>query len=134
MSAAKTVLIVEEDDALREDLARALRDDGHRVVTLEDGLELCDYLELSLTSKGRVPAPQLIISDVDLAGFAGKHICKMLSRAEDAVPFILLAYNEAEGAGVGAVCVLNKASELAELHALISGYLGRLGRLRTPAA
>jgi DNA-binding response OmpR family regulator len=123
MSEAKNVVLVEEDDALREELAQQLRADGHRVITLEDGYELCDYLELVLYSKGKVPFPALIISDVELAGFGGLHICNMLSRAEDAVPIILLAHNEEEGAGVGAVRVLNKSGELGQLHEAILGYL-----------
>jgi DNA-binding response OmpR family regulator len=132
MSASKTVLIVEEEDALREELAFQLRADGHRVVTLEDGFELCDYLELALHRK--VPPPKMIISDVDLAGLSGGHICNMLSKAEDAVPFILLARHVEDGAGVGAICVLNKEAPLVELYAVIAGCLEDLTEQRTTAA
>ncbi len=123
MSEGKTVVLVEEDDVLREELARQLRADGHRVITLEDGFELCDYLALALYSNGKVPSPQMIISDVELAGFGGLHICQMLSRAEDAVPIILLAHNAEDCAGAGALCVLNKSTEPAALYDAILGYL-----------
>jgi len=132
MTGAKTVLIVEEDDALREELAQQLRADGHRVVTLEDGFELCDYLELAV--EGKAPAPKLIVADVDLAGVSGRQICRVLSRGENALPFILLARCEAEGAGAGAVRVLNKSLALAELHAEISGVLCGLAAEQTTAA
>lgn len=123
MFEAKNLVLVEEDEFLREELARQLRADGHRVVTLEDGLELCDYLGLVLYSNGKIPPPQLIISDVELAGFGGLHICRMLSRAEDAVPIILLAMSEEGAEDSGALCVLNKSVEPGELHEAIVGYL-----------
>ncbi len=119
----KTVVLVEEDDVLREELAHVLRLDGHRVIALEDGFELCDYLELALYSNGKVPNPELIVSDVDLSGFGGVHICSMLSRAENAVPIILLAFDDEDADGVGAVRVLKKSGDARELHEGISGYL-----------
>ena len=122
--APKTVLVAEEDEEEREAVARELRSDGYHVVTLEDGLELCDYLELSLGSHSKVPPPDLIVSDVDLAGYDGLRICRMLSRAEDTVPFILIAprddpasWEDAEDAG--AAYVLDKPVDLHDLHDVI---------------
>jgi DNA-binding response OmpR family regulator len=119
----------EEDDLERETLATELRADGYRVIAVEDGMELFDYLELATLSKGRIPAPDLIVSDVELAGYDGVQICRMLSRAEDSVPFILLAprddpntWENAEEAG--AAHVLDKPVDVEDLHDVIACYLG----------
>ena len=124
----KTVLIVEEDDAQREALANELLADGYRVVALEDGLELFEYLELVLTG-ARVPRPAMIVSDVSLAGYDGVTLCRIFSHAEAGVPFILLApsddpdsWEDAEAAG--ASHVLDKPVDLRSFHKVVACYLG----------
>jgi DNA-binding response OmpR family regulator len=126
MRRAKTVLVVEDDDALREELAENLRADGYRVIALEDGFELCDYLELTLDPHARVPPPDLIVSDVELPGLGGLQICRTLSRAEGSMPFILLAPDDdpehrEEAEQSGAAHVLAKPVNLVELYAAIAG-------------
>jgi DNA-binding response OmpR family regulator len=123
----KTVLLAEEDPAIRASLATELRDDGYRVVSVGDGLKLCDYLELARFSRGRVPAPDLIISDVDLTGYGGVEICRMVA-AEDDAPVILIAptdnphtWENAERAG--AATVVNKPIRMRELLEAVACFL-----------
>jgi CheY-like chemotaxis protein len=86
-----TVLLAEEDDEVRERLADALAHDGYRVVAVEDGLELFDYLKLAVSSKGRLPLPDVIVSDAELAGCEGLSACRRVHAKYPSLPFVLLA-------------------------------------------
>lgn len=62
LQTASRVLVVEDDDELRDELVIELSKDGHEVVALEDGLELVDYLQAAdsgiATSDGRTSSSQ----------------------------------------------------------------------------
>jgi DNA-binding response OmpR family regulator len=64
------LLLAEDDDELRTLLELALSDDFH-VVSMEDRLELLDYLELSKAQPPRAKAPDAILSDLCMPGGAG---------------------------------------------------------------
>lgn len=71
MGAAKPmVLLAEDDDDLREALAARLKREGLRVVEVEDGLELRDYLELCRPG-GDLSEPDLVITDIRMPGEDG---------------------------------------------------------------
>ncbi len=86
-----TVLLAEEDDDVRERLTDDLTTDGYRVIAVEDGLELLDYLELTDRYPTRVSPPSVIISDAELAGIDGLEACRRAAARRPAPPFILLA-------------------------------------------
>ena len=88
--APKMVLVAEEDGEVRATLVNQLEGDGYRVVALSDGLELCDYLERVEFSRGRIPIPDLVVSDAKLAGYGGLEICKWATAQKGSFPFILL--------------------------------------------
>ena len=128
LPAPKVVLLAEEDEHTRETLAADLRARGYSVVTLEDGLALCDYLERAHFSHGTVPCPDLILSEAKLPGYDGLDICRLIHREKGSVPFIVLApYEDAEtweGAERAGAChVLNKPVDLSELHLAVASYL-----------
>ncbi len=83
------VLLAEDDDALRAQLSTALAHDGNRVISLEDGLELLDYLKL--VHAGRLPAPDVIVSEVELTGCGCAEACRHAGLEFSGVPLILLA-------------------------------------------
>lgn len=105
------VLLAEEDLVMREQLARALRNHGYQVIAVRDGLGLCDYLEVARFSKGRVPNPDVIVSDSELSGYGGARICEQLSHEQASIPFILLGNGEPAGSS-GAVLMLEKPIDL----------------------
>ena len=76
------VLIVEDEQALRESLAYSLLREGYQVETAEDGQK---GLELALRW-----TPDLILLDIMLPIMDGFEVCKAV-RAESDVPIIFLS-------------------------------------------
>lgn len=76
-----SILIVEDDETLRETIALNLRAEGYEVFTAGDG-------EAGLTN-ARELEPDLIILDVMLPELDGLTVCRVLRR-ESQVPIILL--------------------------------------------
>lgn len=71
MSAAHPmVLLAEDDDDLRELLAARLTREGMKVIEIEDGLELRDYLEMCRPG-GMVTEPDVVITDWQMPGESG---------------------------------------------------------------
>ncbi len=64
------VLLAEDDDELRELLTARLQSEGMRVVEVEDGFELRDYLDLCRPGGG-LCEPDLVITDVRMPGETG---------------------------------------------------------------
>ena len=64
------VLLAEDDDTMRELLAGRLKREGMRVVEVEDGYELRDYLELCRPG-GDLASPDVVISDINMPGETG---------------------------------------------------------------
>ena len=64
------VLLAEDDDDLRELLTARLQREGMKVVEVEDGFELRDYLELCRPG-GDLIEPDLVITDIRMPGESG---------------------------------------------------------------
>lgn len=64
------VLLAEDDDDLRELLTARLQREGLRVVEVEDGFELRDYLDLCRPG-GDLSEPDLVITDIRMPGENG---------------------------------------------------------------
>ncbi|MBN2261666.1 MAG: response regulator [Prolixibacteraceae bacterium] len=104
------VLIVEDNDDLREFMARSL-EDSYRILLANDGIEA-----LALTSKAQ---PDLIISDIMMPNMNGFELCqKIKSSYETAhIPLILLSAlteqaQQLHGLGLGADDYLTKPFEI----------------------
>jgi DNA-binding response OmpR family regulator len=90
--APKLVLLVSGDDDLTAELVRALEQDHHHVIELEDGREVFDYLGDS--RRGQIvplPRPQVIIASLSMAGMSGLALLEELDRVANRTPFIGLA-------------------------------------------
>ena len=86
----ETVLLVEPDDDLRERVSEALREDGFRVVEVEDGMELLDYLE-ALSGHAKVIPPDVIVSEIALPGPSALELLWRLRQQDRVTPVILIA-------------------------------------------
>jgi two-component system, OmpR family, response regulator MprA len=119
------VLVVDDEQAVREALGRALAAAGYAAELLPDGDEALARLE----QNGRVDA---ILLDVLMPGTDGLEVCRRLRRAGNDVPVLMLTARDAVGdrvAGLdaGADDYLVKPFALEELLARLRALLRRSG-------
>ncbi len=130
MSPVPSLLLIEDDDAIRTALELSLTRQGHRVATAasgEDGLKLL-----------REQRPDLIVLDVMLPGIDGVEVLARLRRESDVYVILLTAKTEETdkiiGLSVGADDYVTKPFSPRELVARIKAALRRMkseGETRT---
>jgi DNA-binding response OmpR family regulator len=128
-----TVLVVEDDDTIRETVAFNLKRDGYEVITAADGVA-----GLALAREQR---PDLVVLDVMLPRMSGLDVCRVL-REETPTPILMLTARDAEadvvqGLDLGADEYVTKPFSMRELRARVASLLRRdqLSRQAgTPAA
>jgi DNA-binding response OmpR family regulator len=121
-SGNETVLVIEDDRALRRGLAMNFELRGYRVLTAADGDE---GIKLAFDS-----GPDLIVLDIMLPGFSGLEILSELREKGRDVPILILSArgstdNKIEGLGLGADDYLAKPFALSELFARVEALLRR---------
>ena len=118
---SKQVLVVDDDQAIRELLAEYLSKNSFDVITAEDGIEMNKQLENH--------QPDLIILDIMLPGDDGFTLCQYI-RQTSSVPIIMLTANSDEmdrvlGLEIGADDYIAKPFSPRELLARIKALLRR---------
>ena len=119
-----TLLVVDDEPAVRRVLAMRLQLAGYTVVCAEDGEQALELFNQE--------QPDLVVLDVMLPKLDGFAVCRLL-RAESAVPIIFLSALDAiaekvAGLDIGADDYLSKPFSPKELEARISRILRRVGR------
>ncbi|MBI5296960.1 MAG: response regulator transcription factor [Chloroflexi bacterium] len=117
----ETVLVVEDETALRETLAYNLKKEGYEVEAVGDG-------RVALESARRIK-PDLIVLDLMLPGLDGFEITRIL-RKEMSTPILMLTARDDEidrvvGLEVGADDYLTKPFSMRELMARVKAQLRR---------
>lgn len=77
-----TVLLAEDDRAIRNALERALTLEGYRVTAVADGVEA-----LAQVHRGR---PDVLVLDVMMPGIDGLQVCRVLRAEGDRTPVLML--------------------------------------------
>ena len=118
---AEKILLVEDDNTLRETLAYNLGKEGYEVLAANDGL--------AGLRMGRESNPDLVVLDVMLPELDGLSVCRLLSREIEA-PIILLTARTSEidkiiGLDSGADDYVTKPFSLGEFMARIRVALRR---------
>jgi len=121
VSMGTSILVVEDDDTLRELLRYNLGKEGYSVVTAVDGAEAVE--------KYRSSKPQLIILDIMLPRMSGTEVCRIV-RGESQVPIIMLTAKAEEvdrvvGFELGADDYVTKPFSMRELLSRIKALLRR---------
>ena len=116
-----TVLVVEDEEAIREAIVFNLKRDGHDVLAAADGVE-----GLALA---REHQPDLIVLDVMLPRMPGLDVCRVL-REETPIPILMLTARDSEadvvqGLDLGADEYVTKPFSMRELRARIASLLRR---------
>jgi DNA-binding response OmpR family regulator len=88
--APRTVLLADGDELLRDELAHALRQQGYRVVELDDGFEVDDYLDATEEEGGVLPTPDIIVAACRMDGRSGLELLVRVRASTAGIPFVLL--------------------------------------------
>ena len=118
------VLVVEDEPAVRDALARSLRFEGYDVDTVADGAAALEALATS--------APDAVVLDVMMPRMDGLEACRRMRAAGDTTPVLMLTARDGVGdrvAGLdaGADDYLIKPFALEELGARLRALLRRTG-------
>ena len=82
-----SIVIVDDDPAIRNSLSRALRIEGYSVELFENGGDALKSMALR--------APDGIILDLQLPDIDGLEVCRRLRSAGDATPILMLTARDA---------------------------------------
>src|SRR5215210_3234202 len=116
------VLVVDDDRAIRESLARALELDGYEVDLVPDGA--------SALATIRASRPDVAVVDVMMPNIDGLTLCRVLRAEKDRLPILMLTArtetpDRVAGLDAGADDYLAKPFELDELLARLRALLRR---------
>jgi two-component system response regulator MprA len=119
-----TLLVVDDDRALRDAVTRALSLEGYHVVDARDGVEALVQVEQH--------RPDLVILDLGLPSLDGLTVCEVMRARQDRTPVLVLtARNQVsdrvQGLDAGADDFMSKPFALAELLARVRALLRRAG-------
>ncbi len=120
-----TILVVDDERAVRESLQRALELEGYETELAEDGRQALDRLASD-------PQPDAVILDVLMPGVDGLEVCRRLRSSGKKLPVLMLtARTEVEdrvaGLDAGADDYVVKPFALEELLARLRALLRRTG-------
>ncbi|HEY6147383.1 MAG TPA: response regulator [Thermoanaerobaculia bacterium] len=126
---ARRVLIVEDDEALRDALCEALRDEGFSVASAADGIEALDLLGGPAS-----PRPSVILLDLTMPRMNGWQF-RAAQRTDariSAIPVVVLSAapnlaEEAESLGVPSGNWLRKPVRLVTLLAIVARHCAAAG-------
>ena len=86
---ANTILVVDDQDGVRQLLYALLSSEGFQVATAGNGYEVLEYFEAF--------SPELLIIDMKMPGMSGLDVLKELkNREQHCVPIMMTAYGELE--------------------------------------
>ena len=117
-----TVLLVDDEGAIRVGLAAALDRASFQVIEARDGVEALKMVEAH--------GPDVIVLDILMPEMDGREVCRRLRQAENWTPVIMLTQIDATGEKIssleeGADDYLNKPFDSYELIARIKALLRR---------
>jgi two-component system response regulator MprA len=119
---AATILVVDDDRAIRESLHRALELEGYRIITAADGAQALDLVAAE--------QPDVIVLDLMMPNVDGLTVCRRLRARRDRTPILMLTArtetsDRVSGLDAGADDYLPKPFDLDELLARIRALLRR---------
>ena len=123
-----TILVVDDDEAIRDALRMALSYEGHVVLTAIDGLDALEVIDASAAAGMSIDT---MLIDVMMPRLDGLTLCRRLRGRGDATPILVLTAlddvgDRVAGLDAGADDYLPKPFDLAELLARVRALLRRV--------
>jgi two-component system response regulator MprA len=120
-----SILVVDDEPAVRESLRRALELEGYEVELATDGDE-------AIARLGKTEQPDAVILDILMPRLDGLEVCRRLRSSGNSVPVLMLTAraeidSRVAGLDAGADDYLPKPFALAELFARLRALLRRTG-------
>jgi len=130
-----TILLVEDDEDMRELLAAVLRREGYRVVEAADGDGAVDWLGIGILDGDPERLPAVIVSDICLPYVSGLEILEGARLSPWRLPVILITGfgdddTHERARDLGAECVLDKPFSMQTLRTAVRSALQH--KLRRP--
>ncbi|MEV6618122.1 response regulator transcription factor [Streptomyces sp. NPDC051051] len=119
-----TLLLAEDDRAIRHALERALTLEGYRVTAVADGVEALAHAHRS--------SPDVLVLDVMMPGIDGLQVCRVLRAEGDRTPILMLTAlvetaDRIAGLDAGADDYVVKPFDVEEVFARLRALLRRTG-------
>ncbi len=130
------ILVVEDEELIRETIALALEEEGYIAVAVADGRAALDYLANSGSNSGETTF-DLLVLDLMLPQINGLDICRLLRHQGNTIPILILSAKGSEtdrvlGLEVGSDDYLTKPFSMRELVARCRALLRRQRLSATP--
>lgn len=114
-----TILVVDDEEPVRNFLALLLADDGYRILQAPNGAQA-----ITMVEKER---PDLVISDIMMPKVTGAELCRRLKASDDTrmIPVILMSTADRRLADMtGADAFIAKPFDITVIEALVQRLLG----------
>ncbi|MCX4764118.1 response regulator transcription factor [Streptomyces sp. NBC_01275] len=126
-----TLLLAEDDRAIRHALERALALEGYQVTAVADGVEALAHAHKS--------PPDVLVLDVMMPGIDGLQVCRVLRAEGDRTPILMLTAlvetaDRIAGLDAGADDYVVKPFDVEEVFARLRALLRRTGSNGTPTS
>ena len=123
----RSVLVVEDEEAIAEAVRARLESEGYRVDVTGDGPQALERI-----AEGR---PDLVVLDLMLPGMDGLEVCRQIQKGPEWIPVLMLTARTEEadkvaGFAVGADDYLTKPFSMRELAARVKAIIRRMDRIR----
>jgi CheY-like chemotaxis protein len=119
-----TILIVDDEQPVRDFLAHRLADAGHRTLQAVHGAEALEVAE-----KER---PDLVVSDIMMPVLNGAELCRRLKARADTPVILMSAAGPRAAEGTGADGFIAKPFDLADMEALVGRWSPPTGPEQAP--
>jgi DNA-binding NtrC family response regulator len=129
MHVAPRVLLAEDDDDVREALARGLRQDGHEVIEVPNGDGVKAYIEECVVADAACPRVHVLVTDLRMPGMNGLSLLSYIQQLGWELPTVVVtAFGDEDTRELaekfGAHAILDKPVELEVLRKAVRSALG----------
>ena len=138
LSQTYRILVVEDEEVIRQMLVLALEEEGYEVICAQDGRNALALLQEFGTASGQTPI-DLLLLDIMLPQVNGLDVCRTLRYQGNTIPILILSAKGSEtdrvlGLEVGADDYLSKPFSMRELVARCRALIRRQSFGSTPTA